>query len=80
MQMISTTVARTQLGEIINKVKYQKVIIALGRNNKAEVLVTPVPDTSEIPISELNAASPSFDFLDDEEDLYSIKDLKKKYV
>jgi|SaaInlStandDraft_3_1057020.scaffolds.fasta_scaffold173019_2 hypothetical protein len=80
MQSFSTTQARTQLGEIINKVKYQKVIVALGRNNKAEVLVTPIPDEQDIPISEINTYSPSFDFLNNEEDIYSKDDLKVSYV
>jgi hypothetical protein len=80
MQTISTTIARTQLGEIINKVKYQKTIIALGRNNKAEVLITPLPEDLDIPISDINTQSPSFDFLKDEEDLYDKNDLKVSYV
>ena len=80
MQIISTTVARAQLGAIINKVRYQKIVVALGRNNKAEVLITPIPNCEDIPVSDINAASTSFDFLNDEEDLYTKADLKVKYV
>ena len=80
MKIISTTIARTKLGELINQVKYKKIIIALGRNNKAEVLITPIPNSTDILISNINSASSSFDFLNNEEDLYSKKDLKVKYV
>lgn len=77
----STTEARKHLNEIINRVKYQKIIISLGRHNKQEVLVVPKPETEkELPIAEINMASPSFEFLKDEPDLYSTKDLKKRYV
>lgn len=73
--------ARKHLNEIINKVKYEKIIISLGRHNKQEVLIVPKPETQEeIPISEINSTSSSFSFLEKEPDLYSLKDLKKRYV
>ena len=77
-----TSDARKKLNEILNKVKYQKVIISLGRRGKSEVLIVPKPefDESETPITEINSKSTSFDFLNEEPDLYSIKDLKKRYV
>ena len=74
----STTEARKNLGEIVNKVKYQKIIISIGRFNEEEVLVVPKPQLNEkLPISEINATSPSFEFLAEEPDIYSLKDLKK---
>jgi hypothetical protein len=76
----STTEARSKLSELVNTVKYQKIIIAICRNNKAEVLLTPLPEEKDIPISEINATSESFDFLKDEPDIYTINDLKKRYV
>ncbi len=33
-----------------------------------------------LPISSINAASASFKFLEEEPELYSVKDLKKRYV
>jgi len=37
-------------------------------------------DTDDIPISQINEKSESFNFLEDEPDIYSISDLKKSYV
>lgn len=34
----------------------------------------------EIPISEMNASSRSFSFLKNEQDIYTLNDLKGKYV
>lgn len=77
----STAEARKHFSEIINRVKYEKIIIAIGRWKKDEVLVIPKPDLEEeIPTSAMNAASPSFNFLESEPDLYSLKDLKRRYV
>ena len=79
----STTEARKNFSDLINQVKYQKKTIAIGRNNKVEVLMVPLEEkevASKLPISEINATSSSFDFLKDEPDLYSTHDLKKRYV
>lgn len=78
----STTEARKHLNEIINRVSFEKIIISVGRHNKKEVLIIPKPEIAEddLPITNINTASSSFDFLKDEPDIYSIKDLKKRYV
>lgn len=81
MLYYNTSEARKQLNEIINRVKYQKVIISIGRRGKAEVLIIPKIDTDEsLPVTEINAASQSFDFLGEEPEIYSVNDLKKHYV
>ncbi|HEY5714463.1 MAG TPA: type II toxin-antitoxin system Phd/YefM family antitoxin [Candidatus Gracilibacteria bacterium] len=82
MTVYSTTQARQQFSDLINQVKYEKKMIAIGRNNKKEVLMVPYPDVdgTDIPISDMNANSSSFAFLLDEPDLYSFTDLKKRYV
>lgn len=82
MNIYTTTQLRTNLSEIVNIVKYEKKIIAIGRKNKKEVLLVPYPDTQDaiLPICDINAQSESFHFLKDEPDLYSFKDLKKRYV
>lgn len=81
MLRYSTTEARKHFSEIFNRVRYEHIIIAIGRHEKDEVLIVPKPDLDqELPVSQMNAASPSFDFLKDEPDLYSLKDLKKRYV
>ncbi len=37
-------------------------------------------DFTDIPMTEINAQSDSFKFLEDEPDLYSLNNIKKKYV
>lgn len=80
MLIYSTTQVRSQLSDLVNQVKYTKNIIAIGRNKKAEVLITPIPETYDIPITEINTVSSSFSFLENEPELYSLNDLKKSYV
>ena len=80
MQIVSITDGRKQLGELVDLVKYQHRVIALGKNGKADVLMVSLPDfESEVPVSDINAASPSFRFLDNEPDLYSVADLTVTY-
>lgn len=54
--------------------------IAIGRNNKPEVLMIPVSYDGDIPITEINSMSSSFDFLNDEPELYTLNDLREKNV
>lgn len=80
MRIVSITDGRKQLGELVDLVKYQHRVIALGKNGKADVLMVSLPELeSNVPITKINAASPSFRFLEDEPDLYSVADLKVKY-
>jgi hypothetical protein len=77
----NTSAARKHLNEIVNRVRYEKIVISLGRRGKTEVLIVPsVELDEEIPVSEMNAQSPSFDFLADEPEIYFMKDIKKRYV
>ncbi len=83
MTTYSTTEARKNFSDIINQVKYQNKIIAIGRNRDyTEALIIPYPKINDeaINISEINAKSSSFNFLEEEPDLYSISDIKKRYV
>ena len=80
MRVISVTEGRKQLGELINLVKYQHQVIALGKNGRADALLVALPELeSDLPMTAINAASSSFTFLEDEPDLYSVADLKKRY-
>lgn len=77
----SKSEARKNFSEIINRVKFEKVIISVGRGDEGEVYIIPKPEPDkELPISEINSSSESFDFLEDEPDIYSLKDIKKRYV
>lgn len=82
MNIYSTTQARSNLSDMVNQVKYEKKIFIIGRNNKKEALLVPYPDMGEdyLPLSEMNAQSSSFDFLKKEPNIYSLKDLQKRYV
>ncbi len=79
MQVYSISEARTMLGELVNQVRYQKKTIALGHAGRAEVLIVAFA-ADEAPVTDINAASESFSFLEDEPNLYSVNDLKKRYV
>lgn len=81
MKHYTTTEARKHLSAIVNQVRYQKITISIGRRDEEEVLVIPKWTMDEsLPISEINAQSQSFQFLEDEPDLYSLEDLKRRYV
>ena len=82
MRHYSTTEARKHFSEIIEQVHYLKVIVSVGRHGEKEVLIVPKPeiDNDDLPISSVNAASVSFQFLEEEPDIYSFNDLKKRYV
>jgi len=81
MDIYSITEARKKLGELVNQVKYQKKVIALGKRGQADVYLVACDLTEQdLLLTEMNAASESFQFLKDEPDLYSRHDLKKRYV
>lgn len=80
MKVITTTKARANLSQIINEVCYGNTPIGIGRRNKIEAIIIKCPDpvhTRASEITSLNAYGSSFDFLQDEPDLYSKNDLKK---
>ncbi|OGQ08352.1 MAG: hypothetical protein A3G32_03915 [Deltaproteobacteria bacterium RIFCSPLOWO2_12_FULL_40_28] len=83
MKIIATSEARKHFSDIINKVRYSNTPVAIGRHNKGEVLLIKFPQEANplvSPMSNFNQYGGSFDFLNDEPDLYSINDIKKPYV
>lgn len=61
----------------------KRASIVLGRRNKPEAVLIPFPHVWNSKLSDItnvNAYSQSFDFLKDEPDIYSIKDIKQKYA
>lgn len=81
MDIISVTEGRKRLGELMDIVKYEHRVIALGKHGKAEALLIAVPDLDDdVPTTAINAASRSFAFLEEEPELYSRTDLRKRYV
>lgn len=82
MEVYPISTARKILGELINRVKFQKQVIALGNRGRAEVLLVSFSSCTEekMPMTAMNADSRSFHFLAEEPELYSQDDLKKRYV
>ena len=80
MKTISTTEARKDIAKLVNHVRETGESFAIGRRNKPEVLMIKFPDAYNPKfndITNVNATSESFKFLEEEPDLYSIADLKK---
>ena len=80
MKIITTTKARQNMREIINRVKYKGETFGIGRRNSIDAIITPAPKKYYPEFDEItNILSGTFDFLKDEPDIYSVKDLKKIY-
>lgn len=83
MKLISATSMRKHISEIISSVKYNDQVFGIGRRNRIEAVIIKYPENLNKNLSEIaniNANSFSFDFLKNEPDMYSLKDLKKRYV
>lgn len=82
MKTISTTDARKHLSDIVESVRTTGRPVAIGRRNKPEVMMVRIskynPELSDV--TNLNMFGGSFDFLWDEPDVYSDKDIKKRYA
>ena len=77
---LSTTEARERISDLVNIVSTSRKSIVIGRRNVPEVVLIPFPafwigKLSEI--TNINSYSKSFDFLKNEPEIYSIKDIKK---
>ncbi|MFA5945759.1 MAG: hypothetical protein WC802_02525 [Patescibacteria group bacterium] len=83
MHVVTTTNARKQMSHIIDRVKTHGEVFGIGRRHSIDALVIQFPsyynkDVNEI--TNINTASRSFDFLQEEPELYSVADLKKRYA
>jgi len=83
MKIITTTTARKTIGTLINRVKYAGEVFGIGRRNSIDALLIQFPaayrkEAGEI--TNINANSRSFDFLSKEKEIYSLSDLRKRYV
>jgi len=82
MQIISSSQLRLHISEILNAVKYQNRIVGIGRRNAIEALIMKYPERLNKRlngITNMNANSESFRFLEEEPDLYGVRDLRKRY-
>ena len=58
-------------------------VFAIGRRNSIDALIIQFPSAYNKDLNEItniNTLSHSFDFLNEEPEVYSMNDLKKKYV
>lgn len=82
MKSISASNARKHISSLIDEVVETGEVIAIKRHKEIDVLIVKFPrdyraDVSEI--ANLNAYSKAFEFLKDEPDDYSRKDIKEWY-
>ena len=69
--------------EIVNRARYRGEVFAIGRRNAIDAVLIGFPHEYNADVNDItnvNAYSRSFDFLQGEPDLYSIADLKKRYA
>lgn len=83
MKIISTTEARKNISQLIDAVASEGANFVIGRHDTPEAVLVKFPkyyraDVSDI--TNINSYSNSFDFLQDEPDLYSEADIKKQYA
>ncbi len=83
IKTLSTTEARERMSDLVNIVSTSRKSIVIGRRNIPEVVLIPFPafwNGRFSEITNINAYSKSFDFLANEPEIYSSKDVKRKYV
>jgi len=93
IKRISAMKARQNLGSLMNSISLKGDEVIIERAGKPMVAMIPVKRfleltkqklklemSEDLPMAEINTNSESFDFLEDEPDLYSIDDLRKRYV
>jgi len=83
MKTITITNACKKIANIVNMVRDTGDVYAIGRQGRPEVLVIKYPVEYSPEVSDnanVNTYSDSFLFLKDEPELYSVRDLKKRYV
>jgi hypothetical protein len=82
MKTISTTEARKNIKTLVDLVRETGAVFAIGRRDRPEAILMKFPRDYNKELNEItniNAYSGSFSFLEQEPDLYSMDDLKKKY-
>ena len=83
MRIVSTTDARKNIKSIVDRVKYRGEVFGIGRRNSIDAVVVQFPhvyNKNVNDITNVNAYSKSFDFLSQEQDIYSPADVKVRYA
>lgn len=83
MQVLTTTQARKNISRMVDRIKMHGEVFGIGRRHSIDALMIQFPGAYNKGLNDItnvNALSRSFDFLNEEPELYSMEDLKKKYV
>jgi len=83
MKILTTTNARKNIKSLIDRVKYRGEAFAIGRRNSIDAVVVQFPHAYNKDVNDItnvNAYSRSFDFLDNEPDIYTLADVQKRYA
>lgn len=83
IKTLSTTEARARMSDLVDIVSTSNKSIVIGRRNTPQVVLIPFPvfwNGKLSDITNINTYSKSFNFLNDEPEVYSIDDIKKKYA
>jgi len=83
MQIISTTNVRKNIAQLVDRVKIYGDVVGIWRRNFIDALIVQFPRQYNGKLNEItnmNVLSRSFTFLEDEPDIYSVTDMKKRYV
>lgn len=82
-QIVNTSQFRRHLARFVRDVLTRDKTIVLGRRNEPQALLIKYPRTYNPALGDMvnvNAYSSSFDFLEDEPELYVPLDVKKRYA
>lgn len=83
MKTVTISEAKRDIKKIVERVKNRGDVFAIGTKRIIDAVIIQFPllyNKNLNEITNINANSKSFDFLKYEPDLYSVSDLKKKYV
>lgn len=78
MEIVTTTVARKRIKDLVDRVRYRGEVVGIGRRRSIDAVLIRFPDAyrkSVNDITNVNAYSRSFDFLAGEPELYSPADV-----
>ena len=83
MQVITTTNARKNIKALVDQVKHSGSVFGIGRRDSIDAIIIGYPHAYNKVLNDItnvNAYSHSFDFLSEDDDVYSVSDIKKRYA
>ncbi|MFT5179896.1 MAG: hypothetical protein ACI9GH_000265 [Candidatus Paceibacteria bacterium] len=79
MKTVSIEEAQKNIDKLIKYVNETNDTVIVGKKGSGEALLSKIPNNSDKETN-IGAFFGAFDFLNDEPDIYTIDDLKKRYV